>query len=168
MTPTLLLATNNPHKVESDSALLKTKDQSIVARNHRSFRSNHFNKRDKNTNFIYKKKYFISIMFLIATLIFLGYQKTRIDDIILRQFNRIHNPQLDVTEFDFGDMVVEKTYPGTITYLYDREPFTIFAQVQGEIGGRITIRGKVDEEDYTMNIDLDQLEIEEKLLIKTK
>ncbi len=85
----------------------------------------------------------------------------RIDDIILRQFNRIHNPQLDVTEFDFGDMVVEKTYPGTITYLYDREPFTIFAQVQGEIGGRITIRGKVDEEDYTMNIDLDQLEIEE-------
>ncbi len=85
----------------------------------------------------------------------------RIDDIILRQFNRIHNPQLDVTEIDFGDMVVEKTYPGTITYLYDREPFTIFAQVQGEIGGRITIKGVVDEQDYTMNIDLDQLEIEE-------
>lgn len=85
----------------------------------------------------------------------------RIDDIILRQFNRIHNPQLDVTEIDFGDMVVEKTYPGTITYLYDREPFTIFAQVQGEIAGRISIKGVVDDQDYKMTIDLDQLEIEE-------
>ena len=43
-----VLIQNNPHKVESDSAQLKTKDQSIVARNHRSFRSNHVNKRDKN------------------------------------------------------------------------------------------------------------------------
>ena len=85
----------------------------------------------------------------------------RIDDIILRQFNRIHNPQLDVTEIDFGDMVVERTYPGTITYLYDREPFTIFAQVNGEIGGNIDIKGVVDEVDYTMHIDLDKLEIEE-------
>lgn len=85
----------------------------------------------------------------------------RIDDIILRQFNRIHNPQLDVTEIDFGDMVVEKTYPGTITYLYDREPFTIFALVDGVISGSIDIRGVVDETDYTMHIDLDKLEIEE-------
>lgn len=85
----------------------------------------------------------------------------RIDDIILRQFNRIHNPQLDVTEIDFGDMVVERTYPGTITYLYDREPFTIFALVEGSIEGRIEIKGIVDEVDYTMHIDLDKLEIEE-------
>lgn len=85
----------------------------------------------------------------------------RIDDIILRQFNRIHNPQLDVTEIDFGDMVIEKTYPGTITYLYDREPFTIFALVDGEIGGNIDIKGVVDDVDYTMHIDLDKLEIEE-------
>ncbi|WP_312649210.1 VIT and VWA domain-containing protein [Proteiniclasticum sp.] len=85
----------------------------------------------------------------------------RIDDIILRQFNRIHNPQLDVTEIDFGDMIVEKTYPGTITYLYDREPFTIFAQVEGSISGSINIKGVVDEVDYTMHIDLDKLEIEE-------
>ncbi|HCW73981.1 MAG TPA: hypothetical protein DHM90_09535 [Clostridiaceae bacterium] len=85
----------------------------------------------------------------------------RIDDIILRQFNRIHNPQLDVTEIDFGDMIVEKTYPGTITYLYDREPFTIFAQVDGSISGSINIKGVVDETDYTMHIDLDKLEIEE-------
>ena len=85
----------------------------------------------------------------------------RIDDIILRQFNRIHNPQLDVTEIDFGDMVIEKTYPGTITYLYDREPFTIFALVDGTISGSIDIKGVVDEVDYTMHIDLDKLEIEE-------
>ncbi len=85
----------------------------------------------------------------------------RIDDIILRQFNRIHNPQLDVTEIDFGDMIIEKTYPGTITYLYDREPFTIFALVDGSISGSINIKGVVDEVDYTMHIDLDKLEIEE-------
>lgn len=85
----------------------------------------------------------------------------RIDDIILRQFNRIHNPQLDVTGINFGDMVVEKTYPGTITYLYDREPFTIFALVNGYIEGSIDIHGVVDDVDYTMHIDLDKLEIEE-------
>lgn len=85
----------------------------------------------------------------------------RIDDIILRQFNRIHNPQLDVLSIDWGEMEVERTYPGTISYLYDREPFTIFAKVNGYIEGKITIRGEVDEEEYTMTIDLDKLEIEE-------
>lgn len=92
----------------------------------------------------------------------------RIDDIILRQFNRIHNPQLDVTEIHWGEMEVERTYPGTITYLYDREPFTIFAKVNGEISGRIRIQGVVDEVDYTMDIDLDKLEIEDNLKLLDK
>lgn len=89
----------------------------------------------------------------------------RVDDIILRHFHRIHNPQLDVTSIDWGKMQVEKTYPGTISYLYDREPFTIFASVIGEIEGKVTLKGKIigreGEREHKLVADLDRLEIEE-------
>lgn len=89
----------------------------------------------------------------------------RVDDIILRQFQRIHNPQLDVTTIDWGDMEVERTYPGTIAYLYDREPFTIFASVIGEIEGKVSLKGKIigrsGEKEHKLVADLDKLEIEE-------
>jgi Ca-activated chloride channel family protein len=89
------------------------------------------------------------------------YPDERIDDLVVRQFNRITNPQVDVLEIDWGNMNVEATYPRTIEYLYDREPFSIFAKVNGEIGGNITIKGKVGEEDYIQVIDLDDLDLEE-------
>lgn len=89
----------------------------------------------------------------------------RLDDIILRQFHRIHNPQLDVTSIDWGQMEVERTFPGTIAYLYDREPFTIFASVVGDIEGKVTLKGRVDTVDggreMELKADLDKLEIEE-------
>jgi Ca-activated chloride channel family protein len=89
------------------------------------------------------------------------YPDERIDDMVLRQFNRITNPQVDVLEIDWGQMDVETTYPRTIEYLYDREPFSIFAKVKGEIGGNITIKGKVGDEDYIQVVDLDDLDLEE-------
>jgi Ca-activated chloride channel family protein len=89
------------------------------------------------------------------------YPDERIDDMVVRQFNRITNPQVDVLEIDWGTMDVEATYPRTIEYLYDREPFSIFAKVKGEMGGNITIKGKVGEEDYIQVIDLDDLDLEE-------
>lgn len=89
----------------------------------------------------------------------------RLDDIILRQFHRIHNPQLDVTSIDWGQMEVEGTFPGTIAYLYDREPFTIFASVIGDIEGKVTLKGRVDtvdgDKEIELKADLDTLEIEE-------
>ena len=89
----------------------------------------------------------------------------RVDDIILRHFHRIHNPQLDVTSIDWGNMQVERTYPGTIAYLYDREPFTIFASVIGEIEGKVTLKGTIigreGHQDHKLVADLDRLEIEE-------
>ncbi len=85
----------------------------------------------------------------------------RLDDIILRQFNRIDNPQMDVTGIDWGEMEIEKLYPGTISYLYDREPFTIFAKVIGALEGKITIKGTVGDKEYSITADLDKLEIEE-------
>lgn len=85
----------------------------------------------------------------------------RLDDIILRQFNRINNPQLDVTNIDWGGMEIERTYPGTISYLYDREPFTIFAKVNGVLEGKITIEGLVGDKKHRITADLDKLEIEE-------
>lgn len=89
----------------------------------------------------------------------------RLDDIILRHFHRIHNPQLDVTSIDWGNMQVERTYPGTIAYLYDREPFTIFASVLGEIEGKVTLKGTIigreGHQDHKLGADLDRLEIEE-------
>lgn len=85
----------------------------------------------------------------------------RIDDIILRQFNRIHNPQMDVTSIDWGNLDIEKTYPGTISYLYDREPFTIFAKVRGTLEGKVTINGLVNGIEHKLTADFDKLEIEE-------
>jgi Ca-activated chloride channel family protein len=89
------------------------------------------------------------------------YPDEKIDDMVLRQFNRITNPQVDVTRIDWGNMIVETTYPRTIEYLYDREPFSIFAKVKGEIGGKISIIGKVEEEEYIITVDTDNLDLEE-------
>lgn len=88
------------------------------------------------------------------------YPGERIDDMILRQFNRITNPQLDVLSIDWGALKVEQTYPRTIEYLYDREPFTFFAKVRGDIGGKVIIKGRVGEEDYEKTIDLDKIDLE--------
>lgn len=89
----------------------------------------------------------------------------RLDDIILRHFHRIHNPQMDVTEVDWGEMSVARTYPGTISYLYDREPLTIFAAVNGTPEGQVRLKGCVETEagpvDHELVADLDTLEIEE-------
>lgn len=89
------------------------------------------------------------------------YLDEKIDDKILRQFNRINNLQVDITSIDWGTMNVEKTYPRTIDYLYDMEPFSIFAKVSGAIEGKVTIKGKVGHEDYVKTIDLDILHLEE-------
>lgn len=88
------------------------------------------------------------------------YAGERIDDMVLRQFNRITNPQVDVLSIDWGAMKVQRTYPTTIDYLYDREPISIFAKVSGEIGGKVTIKGKVGEEEYIKTIDLDKLDLD--------
>jgi Ca-activated chloride channel family protein len=89
------------------------------------------------------------------------YEGERIDDVVLKQFSRIENAQVDIQEIDWGSMEVERTYPRTIDYLYDREPFSVFARVAGEIEGKITIRGKVGNEDYVKTIDLDGLDLKE-------
>lgn len=89
------------------------------------------------------------------------YEGESIEDMILKQFSRIENPQVDVQEINWGSMKVERTYPRTIDYFYDREPFSIFAKVAGEIEGKITIKGKVGSEEYVKTIDLDSLDLNE-------
>lgn len=89
------------------------------------------------------------------------YQGERIEDMVLRQINRIENPQVDVMKINWGSMKVETTYPKTIDYFYDDEPFSMFAKVAGEIEGKITITGKVGKEDYEKTINLDSLDLEE-------
>lgn len=89
------------------------------------------------------------------------YQDERIDDKVLRQFNRINNPQVDVLKIDWGNMKVERTFPRTIDYLYDGEPFSIFAKVSGEIEGNVTISGLVDDKPYVKTVNLDRLDLEE-------
>lgn len=89
------------------------------------------------------------------------YPDESIEDIVIRQFNRIDNPQVDVVKIDWGNLDVVRTYPRSIEYLYDREPFSMFALVNGEVEGNITIIGKVGEKDYHKRIDLDSFDIEE-------
>jgi Ca-activated chloride channel homolog len=89
------------------------------------------------------------------------YEGESIEDMIIKQFSRIESPQVDVQGIDWGSMKVERTYPRTIDYFYDREPFSIFAKVSGEIEGKITIRGKVGNSEYVKTIDLDGLDLKE-------
>lgn len=89
------------------------------------------------------------------------YPNEKIEDMVIRQFNRIQNPQIDISKIDFGKMNVVSTYPKTIDYLYDLEPFSIFAEVNGEIEGKIKIYGSVRNKPYEYTINLDTLDLGE-------
>ncbi|MCB2289678.1 VIT and VWA domain-containing protein [Clostridium sp. CS001] len=89
------------------------------------------------------------------------YPGERIEDKVLRQFNRIKNPQITDIEIDWGKMKVETTFPRTIEYMYDKEPFSIFAKVNGEISGAVTLKGRVGKNRIQRIIMLNGLELEE-------
>lgn len=92
----------------------------------------------------------------------------RIEDIVLKQFRRIQNPEVDDIQIDWGSLKIASTYPRTIEYMYDREPFAIFADVIGEVGGEVTIRGKVGNKDYIQKINLDNFNTEENATLLKK
>ena len=85
----------------------------------------------------------------------------RIEDVVLRQFNRIQSPEVDDIQIDWGTLKVDSTYPRTIDYMYDREPFSVFADVLGEVSGEITIRGVVGSKEYVKKVNLDNFNTEE-------
>ncbi|MBX4258809.1 VIT and VWA domain-containing protein [Clostridium estertheticum] len=85
----------------------------------------------------------------------------RIEDVVLKQFNRIKNPIVTDIEIDWGKMKVETTFPRTIEYMYDKEPFSIFAKVNGEVGGVVILKGKVGKNRIQRVISLNELELEE-------
>lgn len=89
------------------------------------------------------------------------YPEERIEDKVLKQFNRIKNPQITDIEIDWGKMKVETTYPRTINYMYDKEPFSIFAKINGEVGGVVILKGKVGKNRIQRIIMLNELELEE-------
>ncbi|MBU3198344.1 VIT and VWA domain-containing protein [Clostridium estertheticum] len=85
----------------------------------------------------------------------------RIEDIVLKQFNRIKNPIVTDIEIDWGKMKVETTFPRTIEYMYDKEPFSIFAKINGDVGGVVILKGKVGKNRIQRVIFLNDLELEE-------
>lgn len=89
------------------------------------------------------------------------YEGQRIEESVLRQFNRIKNPEVDDVSIDWGNMKVDETFPRTINYMYDREPFSVFGRFLGQIDGFITINGEVCKKDYVRKINLDTLKLEE-------
>lgn len=84
----------------------------------------------------------------------------RIEDVILNQFNRIRGLQITAIEIDWGGMKVEKTYPRTIEYMYDGEPFSIFAKIDGELDGIVTLNGMVGNRRIQRRISLTKLDLE--------
>ncbi len=78
----------------------------------------------------------------------------RIEDVILNQFNRIRGLQITDIEIDWGGMKVEKTYPRTIEYMYDGEPFSIFAKIDGDLEGIVTLNGMVGDRRIQRRIGL--------------
>ena len=89
------------------------------------------------------------------------YPDERIEDKVLKQFNRIKNPQVTDIEIDWGKMKVETTFPRTIKYMYDKEPFSIFAKINGEVEGVVILKGKVGKNRIQRIIMLNDLELEE-------
>lgn len=85
----------------------------------------------------------------------------RIEDTVLKQFNRIKNPQVTDIEIDWGKMNVETTFPRTIKYMYDKEPLSIFAKINGEVGGVVVVKGRVGKGRIQRIIMLNELELEE-------
>ena len=83
----------------------------------------------------------------------------RIEDMVLTQFKRIRGLQINHIEIDWGRMKVDKTYPRTIEYLYDGEPFSIFARVLGDIEGIVTINGLVDNKRVQRRVILTKLDL---------
>jgi len=84
----------------------------------------------------------------------------RIEDVILNQFNRIRGLQITDIEIDWGGMKVEKTYPRTIEYMYDGEPFSIFAKMDGNLEGIVTLNGMVGDRRIQRRIVLTKLDLE--------
>jgi Ca-activated chloride channel family protein len=85
----------------------------------------------------------------------------RIEPKVLRQFTRIENPEIDDIKINWGDLKIDETYPRTIDYIYDREPFSIFARAAGEVQGEIIITGVVGDKPYVKKVDLDNFNTED-------
>lgn len=89
------------------------------------------------------------------------YEGERIEECVLRQFARIENPEVEDLNIDWGLLKLDETFPKTISYMYDREPFSIFGRTKGEFSGEISVRGKVDGEEYIRKVDLDNFNLEQ-------
>lgn len=87
-------------------------------------------------------------------------KEEKIGELILRQFNRIIGPQIDVREIYFGGETLS-TYPRTIEYIYDLEPFSIFAKVKGIAKGPAVIRGFIGDKPFEYKIPIDSFELKE-------
>ncbi len=83
----------------------------------------------------------------------------RIEDRVLSQFKRIRGLQITDIEIDWGKMQIDKTYPRTIEYLYDGEPFSIFAKVKGNLDGVVTLNGIVDGKRVQRRVILTKLDL---------
>ena len=88
-------------------------------------------------------------------------RNVRIEDVVLKQFTRIRGLQLTDVSIDWGTMELEKTYPRTIEYMYDDEPFSIFARVNGDIEGIVTLKGRVGKRLVQRRIALTKLDLTE-------
>lgn len=83
----------------------------------------------------------------------------RIEDGVLSQFNRIRGLQITNIEIDWGRMEIDKTYPRTIEYMYDGEPFSIFAKVKGDLEGVVTLNGFVQGKRVQRRVILSKLDL---------
>lgn len=88
-------------------------------------------------------------------------KNVRIEDVVLTQFRRIRGLQITNINIDWGAMEVEKTYPRTIEYMYDEEPFSIFARIHGSLEGIVTLEGKVGNRNIQRRIVLTKLDLTE-------
>jgi len=75
----------------------------------------------------------------------------------LRQFARVNSPAVEDIQIDWGGLKVTDVFPNKIGRLYDMEPLIITARCTGTLNDDISIKGKVNDEDFVSTVSKDSI-----------
>ena len=77
------------------------------------------------------------------------------DDAVDLFFQRISNPLLTDIQIDWADLGIYDVYPAVIPDLFSAQPVIIHGRFQGTASGKITIRGKINQELWVKKVRVD-------------
>jgi Ca-activated chloride channel family protein len=88
------------------------------------------------------------------------YPGERIEDKVIRQFYRINSPLVSNVSVTLGKKQNIEWYPRDLPAIFDRDPVTLVGRYSGTLTGTMTLTGRLNEEDFSMQMDMTRLPIE--------